>query len=142
MSRIRARGFTALAALLLLVACATAPPTDTTAPGIPAGLAATIADTEVVLSWSANLETDLRRYNVYRGTTSGALDRIAAVPAGTESFTDTDVVNGDRYLYAIDAEDRAGNLSARSGEVEATPTAAICLFDDGAAPFDACLFGN
>ena len=123
MSTFRSGLLGVLAALLLLAACAvTPPPAGNTPPDTPSGLTATALDAEVVLAWLANVENDLRRYNIYRGTTSGDLSKIAEVAAGTETFTDSTVTNGTTFFYAIDAEDTAGNLSNRTGEVEATPT--------------------
>ena len=45
---------------------------DTTPPVQVAGLSATtVSSTQINLGWTANTETDLNHYNVYRSTTAG-----------------------------------------------------------------------
>ncbi|MFL5851376.1 MAG: galactose oxidase-like domain-containing protein [Solirubrobacteraceae bacterium] len=92
------------------------PPPDTTPPAVPSGLNATPGDAQVALNWSANGESDLDHYNVYRNSS-----KIAS-PTGS-SYTDTGLTNGTTYGYAVTAVDKAGNESAKSGSVSATPQA-------------------
>jgi chitodextrinase len=70
----------------------------------------------VVLSWSANAESDVDHYNVYRNSS-----KIAS-PTGS-SYADRGVTNGTPYSYAVTAFDKAGIESAKSGSVSATPQA-------------------
>ena len=118
------RSLLPLGVVLALAGCgpgATVP--DTTAPATPAGLIATPGDAQVQLSWSANGELDLAGYTVYQGTASGNLTESTFVPAPTTVSTITGLTNSATYFFALDAIDTAGNASARSAEVSATPTA-------------------
>ncbi|MBF5081111.1 fibronectin type III domain-containing protein [Quadrisphaera sp. INWT6] len=94
-----------------------ATPRDLTPPAVPAGLTATRGDTRVVLSWTANSEGDLTSYRVLR---DGVV--IATVTAPTTSYTDTGLTNDTAYDYSLAADDAAGNGSAASSVVTATPT--------------------
>ena len=96
---------------------------DVTPPSAPAGLAATAGDRRVELDWSANREYDLVGYHVHRGTAPGGpYARLTAAPQGALTFTDLTVQNGVAYYYVVTAVDVAGNGSAASLEVRATPT--------------------
>jgi hypothetical protein len=89
-------------------------PADTTPPAVPSGLAATPGDAQVALSWSANAESDLAGYKLYRGGVQ--------VYSGTAAtFTDFGVANGTTYSYTVSAYDTTGNASAQSTAVSATP---------------------
>ena len=103
-------------------------PTSTRPPATPTGLTATAGDAQVVLTWNANSETNLSHYNLYRGTTSGSLTKIAEVAAGTLTYTDTLLTNGTTYYYAISAQNTGGQESARTAEVSATPAAAVATY--------------
>jgi hypothetical protein len=96
---------------------------DVFPPAVPAGLAA-VADEQaraVDLSWTPDTDADLAGYVVYRRdvTAGGAVERISgsALVVGP-SFSDSTVVAGHRYAYAVSAVDADGNESAQSGEVE------------------------
>ena len=98
---------------------------DTTPPAIPAGLAATPGPGSVALTWTANGESDLAGYNVYRGTTlpvtttGGPVN--GATPVTGTSYADTGLTSGTPVHYAITAVDTSGNTSALSSAVSATP---------------------
>ncbi|KAA1425033.1 hypothetical protein FE697_003850 [Mumia zhuanghuii] len=99
---------------------ATATPLDRAAPAVPTSLEAVAEDGEVALSWAANPEADLDAYVVVR--TGGAGDPTEIeVDAGVNTYTDTTAANGTTYAYVISARDRAGNVSAASLPVTATP---------------------
>ncbi len=98
-------------------------PTLPPPPATPTGLAAIASDGEVTLTWNANAEADLAHYNVYQGTASGTLSKVAEIPAGTETYTVAGLSNGTTYYFAIDAENAAGRRSPRTAEVSATPNA-------------------
>jgi len=92
-------------------------PPDTEAPATPTGLAVVGGDTNAVVSWSANTESDLAHYLVKRSTvSSGPYVDLATVTAGTLSYTDN-AVSGGTYYYVIAARDAFGNTSAVSSEV-------------------------
>jgi len=92
-------------------------------PAVPAGLAV-VADAQAKamdLSWTPDTDADLAGYVVYRRdvTAGGAMERISGSgPIVPPSFSDSNVVPGHRYAYAVSAVDQDGNQSAPSGEVE------------------------
>lgn len=101
-----------------------ATPQDVTPPSAPAGLAASAGDSQVSLTWDANNEPDLASYIVRRGDfTGGPYTTIANLSAATTSYVDGGLVNDTTYFYVVAATDDAGNISADSSEVDATPTA-------------------
>jgi hypothetical protein len=95
---------------------------DTSAPSVPANLAASVAGGTVNLSWSASSDdVAVTRYDLYRGTSPGFTPSLAnriAQPAGT-SYGDSGLAIGS-YYYKVAAEDAAGNISGPSNEVAAT----------------------
>ena len=99
-------------------------PGDTTAPDAPNGLSATGGDMQVSMSWSANTESDLAGYNVYRSTTSGLSGSKvnASLVTGT-SFTDLSVAADTTYYYSVHAVDTSFNQSTASLEATATTDA-------------------
>lgn len=103
-------------------------PADSTAPSAPTGLAAASASsTSVSLSWTANTDTDLLEYEIYRSTTSGftpsSATQINTSSVTTNSYTDTGLTTGTKYYYRVTAADTSGNESSGSSEANATPTA-------------------
>jgi hypothetical protein len=108
------------------------PPADTAAPSAPAGLQATAGNAQVSLTWSAAADdVGVAGYRLYRDGT-----QIAA-PAAT-SYTDAGLTNGRGYVYTVRAVDAAGNISASSDAVPATPLApAIPPVLGQVRPFDA-----
>ena len=87
-------------------------------PPTPTGLAATAGNAQVSLNWNAS--TGATSYHVKRSTASGSETQISA--PGSNSFTDTGLVNGTKYFYVVSAVNSGGE-SANSSEVNATPTA-------------------
>jgi len=86
-------------------------------PPAPSGLTANATgSTSVQLSWAAS--AGAAGYTIFR---NGAV--LASVPAGTTSYTDTTVVGGSTYQYAVDAVDGGGVHSALSDAASATPRA-------------------
>ncbi|MEM7584043.1 MAG: endonuclease [Acidobacteriota bacterium] len=97
---------------------------DTTAPAAPTGLGATSGDAQVQLSWSANSESDLAGYHIYRATSaSGPFSRVNGSLVTATSFLDSGLTNGTTYYHLITAVDLSGNESADSPTVSATPLA-------------------
>ncbi|MEW7292800.1 endonuclease [Aquimarina sp. 2304DJ70-9] len=89
--------------------------TDTTAPTVPANLAASnVGETTARLSWSASTDnTELAGYNVYQnGTfivaTSGTSYDVSGLSAGTT------------YTFTVNAYDAAGNTSVLSNSLNVT----------------------
>ena len=58
-------------------------------PDPPVGLTYAPGSGEVSLSWTANEETDLTHYVVYKGPAPDALDSLAVVTAPTAEYVDT-----------------------------------------------------
>lgn len=96
--------------------------TDTNPPAVPTGLSFVAGNSQVSLSWTANSETDFKQFNLYQGTSSSNLAKVSSLT--TTSTTLTGLTNGQTYFFALDAEDDAGNLSAKTTPVNATPQAA------------------
>ncbi|MEW6682011.1 MAG: fibronectin type III domain-containing protein [Nitrospirota bacterium] len=70
---------------------------------------------DAILSWDANTEPDLARYNVHYGTSSGSYTTV--IPVGlVTSYTVTGLGPGT-YYFAVTAENTAGGLSGFSNEV-------------------------
>jgi hypothetical protein len=92
---------------------------DTTAPTVPADLTGVAGDRRVTLTWSASTDADsgVDAYRLYR-------DGSLLVETDLLTYTDTGLTNGVEVTYTISAVDVAGNESAESSGVNATPTAA------------------
>lgn len=88
---------------------------DTVAPSVPTNLAATPGNTQVALTWTGS--TDNVGVSVYRVRRGGVL---VASPTSA-SHTDTGLTNGTTYTYTVSAVDAAGNESAQTAAVTATP---------------------
>ena len=84
------------------------------APAAPTGLTATGGYTGNALGWTANTESDLSGYNVYRAAPGGAFVRLNGSLLGLPSFEDTTATVGVTYTYRVTAVDRAGLESAAS----------------------------
>lgn len=97
-------------------AASTSTTPDTTAPAVPTGLTATASTGQVALSWTASSDNvAVTGYKVRRGGT------LIASPS-TTNYTDTGLSNGTTYSYTVSAVDAAGNESAQTSAVTATPT--------------------
>lgn len=91
---------------------------DTTPPTTPTNLTTTTTTTSVTVGWAASTDmTGVTGYDVFR---NGAL--LASVGAVT-TYADTTILAGKTYSYAVRAHDGAGNTSALSLPVVATPIA-------------------
>ena len=90
---------------------------DTTAPTVPAGLAATATKTpQVNLSWNASTDNlGVAGYTIYRNGST-----LTTVSGTTLSYSDLAVTQTTTYTYKVDAFDAAGNHSAKSASVSAT----------------------
>lgn len=94
---------------------------DTTPPATPTGGTASGGALLVQLDWSANQETDLLGYNVYRSLTlAGSYTKLNSSVVTTASYTDENVSAATTYFYQVTALDSSGNESSRSGSLSAT----------------------
>jgi hypothetical protein len=92
---------------------------DTFPPAAPTGVTAVAAEGSVNLIWNANGEPDLAGYLVLRGTGGEKPKPITPKPIPETTFRDM-VPAGTRATYAIQAVDKAGNVSAMSETTEET----------------------
>ena len=91
---------------------------DVTAPTAPTGLVATPQSGAVKLSWTANRDSDVYGYMVYRYNAAvGIWECVGRKIQGT-AFLDNTCRKGQPLRYRIRAIDEAYNLSAPSAEVE------------------------
>jgi hypothetical protein len=98
-------------------------PVDNVAPAAPTGLTARGGDASATLSWSANSESDIAGYQLYRApAASGPFARqsLNLLPA-TNTVTQTGLTNATTYWYRLTAVDQSGNESAPSAIVSVTP---------------------
>jgi fibronectin type 3 domain-containing protein len=97
---------------------------DVTPPSKVTGLTASnITANSLDLTWTANTESDLDHYNVYRGTTAGFLVNSSTVPLGqttTNNYSDTGLSQSTTYYYRVVAVDTSQNKGSISDEVSAT----------------------
>ena len=100
------------------------PPPDTTAPDAPQGLTATGGNTVVDLDWADVATADLAGYRVYVATAAGGpWTLLTADPIAPSAYQAQGLTNGTQYFFRVTAVDVAGNESAPSGVVSATPAA-------------------
>jgi len=92
---------------------------DTFPPAVPKGLQTVAGEGTINLIWEPNAEPDLAGYVVLRGATATALAPVTPAPIVDSRFTDT-VAPGSRFFYAVEAVDKAGNVSAASPAVPET----------------------
>ena len=96
-------------------ACVT--PRDTFAPAAPQGLVGVGSEGTISLIWTANSERDLGGYVILRAI-EPATDLVPVTPA---PITDTNfrdrVPAGTQATYAVQAVDKAGNVSAPSNQI-------------------------
>ena len=85
---------------------------STNTPAAPANLSATPrSEGQTTLSWEANPEGDLRAYLLYRSTRSGSETLLDTLSAGTTTYRDENLSDGQSYFYRLKALDVAGNES-------------------------------
>ena len=90
---------------------------DTTPPAKVTGVSVTtVSCAQLDVSWTANTESDLDHYNVYRNGT------LIASPT-TNSYADTGLTANTTYYYKITAVDNSGNEGEASDEKSGTTTA-------------------
>ena len=102
---------------------------DVTPPAVPTGLSASLVNGQITLTWDANSVPDLAEYRLYRfALPQEQTELVATISAGTETYTDTDVVNGRTYSYWVSSVDQNGNESGYSKEVQ------VIMDDDSQSP--------
>ena len=102
---------------------------DNVPPATPTGFSATGADGRVNLTWTANSDSDLAGYKLYRSTASPVpttgtpLNGPTLIAKTATTYTDATGVVGTPYFYALVAADTSGNDSSPSAEASGTPLA-------------------
>ncbi len=97
------------------------------APNAPVNLVATAKEESIRLDWSANSESDMAGYTIFRAETSGGTYNTIARNVTSTSFIDNTVTTTGTYYYKIKAVDKSLNSSNYSNETSATPTGNIDL---------------
>jgi hypothetical protein len=88
-------------------------------PAAPKGVTAVATEGAINLIWEPNTEADLAGYFVLRGIGDEPLQQITPEPVTEASFFDN-VQRNLRFTYAVQAVDKAGNVSPPSARVEET----------------------
>ena len=100
---------------------------DATAPNAPTELATTAQSGAIKLTWTANKESDVYGYMIYRyNDIAGMWECIGRKVQGT-SFLDNTCRKGQMVRYRIRALDKSYNLSEASAEVVAQTSASNAL---------------
>ncbi len=100
-----------------------ATPSDKEPPVPPTGLQAVPGDKAVLLSWDIIPDSDIKGYILYKRADGEKEFRpLSKEPSLNITFTDTEVLPGKTYYYAVTAVDNADppNESAKSVEVSVT----------------------
>lgn len=93
---------------------------DTFPPAAPVGLNTVAAEGAVNLIWDPNTEKDLAGYLVLRAIAPGSnLVPVTSSPVLETTFRDA-VATGSQVMYAVQAVDKAGNVSPMSAPAEVT----------------------
>ena len=100
-----------------------------TIPPAPVGVTGTPGNQQSVLAWSA--VPGATGYNVKRATTSGGPQTVLVTNQAGTSYTNTSLVNGTAYYYAIAAVNSGGE-SIDSAEVRVVPTTPTITIDNTA----------
>jgi fibronectin type 3 domain-containing protein len=88
----------------------------------PQDLRATAGFQSVTLAWAPANDPNLRRYRIYAGTSPNPTAKIDSVEgAANATKVISGLANGTTYFFRLTTVDNAGNESALSNEVSATP---------------------
>jgi outer membrane protein assembly factor BamB len=101
-------------------------------PARPIGLAASPANSSVMLTWTAS--SGATSYNVKRSTTSGGPYTTIASPT-SNSYTDTGLANGTAYYYVVSAVNTGGESANSSQAGPVTPVVPVVTAGVGSYPW-------
>ena len=98
------------------------------APALPDGFTATRDADQIVLAWSPVQNDAVDRLVIHRGNTAESLTPLDSISAGTSGYTDTSVLAGQTYFYALQSigtNGVSGEIGdAQSVSMPAAPTPA------------------
>src|SRR5690606_13315357 len=94
---------------------------DQEPPAAPTGLTSEAMDGAVRLAWTGGTEAELAGYLLFWGDDPATPTGGVALPAPATEHVLTPLENGTTYSVYLVAEDTAGNRSAPSATVTATP---------------------
>lgn len=86
---------------------------DTFPPSPPESVAALGGPESIELSWSRNVEADLKGYYVYRSLNGGSFERLGDL-VNVPTYSDHNVEHGKTYRYAVTAVNQNGYESDKS----------------------------
>lgn len=94
---------------------------DASAPSTPQNLTSTVSQDDITLDWDAvNWNGDQSHYNIKRAeSTGGAYTEVDTVAAGTTTYTDSALEDGEQFFYVVEAENGVGS-SGNSNETNET----------------------
>ena len=92
---------------------------DVFPPPAPTGVQSISSEGAIVLIWNPVTAADLAGYVILRGEPGSVLRPIAVPPVREATFRD-EIPSGSRFMYAVQAIDRAGNASDISDTTEET----------------------
>ena len=95
---------------------------DGITPGTPAGLSATAMIQAALLEWTANSETDIDHYEVWRHTANNSAAASKIGDVYQTLMVDGGLTGSQIYYYWIKAVDHLLNTSGFSASASATPT--------------------
>ena len=70
-------------------------------PAAPEGFTASVENGQIILAWSPIDSETVARLLLHRGDSEGALAPLDSISAGATGYTDSDVVAGQTYFYAL-----------------------------------------
>ncbi len=96
---------------------------DSTPPSPPVMLGVTVIPTGNTLNvtWQPNPEPDVQGYFLFKSDDGVSFQGVAVIPAGTEYYNDTGLMDGVTYYYQLKAFDEVPNFSEYSNTVSGTP---------------------
>lgn len=95
------------------------------APAAPTGVSATAGNGQITISWAAPAEGDIASHRIRRVNADGSTTLIQTVNMPALSGVVTGLTNGTQYTHVVRAVDNAGQSSANSAQVSATPKAPV-----------------
>jgi subtilisin family serine protease len=108
--------------------------TDTTAPAVPASVAASAGANQVRLTWAASTAEDVAGYRVYTVDADGTTRPAPVATTTAAPWVATGLASGEQVRLRVSAIDADGNESAPSAVAAATATPAPAATPGAAAP--------